>query len=142
MLIAMLPDQISNAWPLIKGHIEDSLPPTGDYGPYDTNNILYNLMFGNAQLWLYANKDQVNQGFVVTTIHNDISGVRWLFVYCVIIIDKEAKVDWQAEFETLKKFAHSRGCSKMGAYIMNQKLLDILKENDVETRFVFANINL
>lgn len=142
MLVALLPDQISDFWPLLKGHIEDSLPPTGDWGPYDLNNILYHALAGYAQIWLYNNKEGVNQGFIVTTIMSDISGVRILLIYNIVVIDKSAKVDWMQELETLKKFAHSKGCSKIGSYVMNQKILNIVKEHEVETRFVFAHMNV
>ena len=142
MLVALLPDQISDFWPLLKVHIEDSLPPTGDWGQYDLNNILYNALAGYAQIWLYNSKEGVNQGFIVTTIMNDISGVRTLLIYCIVVIDKTAKVNWMQELETLKKFAHSKGCSKLGSYVMNQKILDIVKEHEVETRFTFAHMNI
>lgn len=142
MLVALLPEQVSDMWPILKGHIDDSLPPTGDWGPYDMNTILFNLLSGYAQIWLYKNDLQENQGFITTTIMNDISGVRTLLIYNIIVIDKSAKVDWIREFETLKTFAHSRGCSKIGSYVMNQKILNIIKEHDVETRFTFAYIDI
>lgn len=142
MLVTLLPEQVSDMWPILKGHIEDSMPPTGDWGPYDINNVLFNLLAGYAQIWLFKNSLQENQGFVTTTIMTDISGVRTLLIYNIIVIDKSAKVNWMQELETLKKYAHSRGCSKIGSFVMNQKALDILKEHDVETRFTFAHINI
>ncbi len=142
MLVALIPSQISNYWPLLKGHIEDSLPPTGDYGDYDINSILYHALAGLAQVWIYHNENQESQGFLITHISTDISGVKTVVIYCAIIIDKTAKVDWEAEFNTLKIFANSRGCSKMASYVSNEKAINALKEYDVETRFVYANINI
>jgi hypothetical protein len=142
MLVVLLPSQVSEYWPLFKGHIEKSLPPTGDYGQYDMNNILYSLLAGYAQIWVYHNEKHESQGFIVTYIFTDISGVKNLIIYCAIVIDKEAKVDWQAEFEVLKKFAHSKGCSKMASYITNPKAIEKLKQTDVDVRSVYANITL
>jgi hypothetical protein len=142
MLVALLPEQVSDMWPILKGHIDDSLPPTADWGQYDMNTVLFNILAGYAQIWLYKNKEQENQGFVTTTILNDISGVKTLLIYNMIVIDKSAKVDWLAELNTLKDFAHSRGCSKIGSYVMNPKILEIVKEHEVETRFVFAHMNI
>ena len=145
MLVDLLPEQVSNYWPLFKGHIEDTVPPTADYGTYDTNNILYSLMFdyNHTKLWLCNDdKDRHNIGFVITTIMRDISGVNILLIYNMVVIDKEAKVNWLMELETLKKHAWGLGCSKIGAYVMNSKILDIVKEYEVETRFVFANLNI
>lgn len=142
MLVALLPNQVSEYWPLLKGHIEDSLPPTGDWGAYSMNDILSNILAGYAQVWLYNNEEHINQGFVVTAVYNDISGVKTLIIYCIVVIDKSAKVDWEKEFNTLKKFALSRGCSKIGAYVMNEKILEKVKDFEVDTRFVFAHINI
>lgn len=142
MLVAMLPEQVSDMWPLLKGHIEDSLPPTADWGQYDINNILFNILTGYAQIWLFKDSEQRNQGFVTTTILKDISGVNTLIIYNCIIIDKDMKVDWMKELKTLKDYAHSRGCSKIGSYVINPKILDIIKDYEVETRFVFAHMNI
>jgi hypothetical protein len=141
MLVALLPEQISEFWPLLKGHIDDTLPPTGDYGSYDVNKILYNLLFGYAQLWLY-NEGEVNKGFIVTTIYDDISGVRSLIIYSMVVIDKTAKVDWQGEFETLRKYANSRGCSKVCSFVRNDKIVKALKEYGIDTQFTFIYTNI
>lgn len=142
MLVTMLPNQVSEMWPILKGHIEDTLPPTADYGNYNTENILWSVLTGYAQIWLYKNDKQENQGFVLTTIINDISGVRVLLIYNMVVIDKEAKVDWKKEFTTLRLYANSMGCAKIGAYVMNPKILNIVKEHNVETRFTFAFMNI
>lgn len=145
MLVDLMVEQIGNFWPLLKGHIEDSVPPTADYGTYDSNNILYHLLFdiNTTKLWLCNDdKDQHNIGFLITTIMHDISGVNILIIYNMVVIDKEAEINWLKELDTLKKYAWSKGCAKIGAYVMNQKLLDVLKDNNVETRFVFANLNI
>jgi hypothetical protein len=142
MLVALLPNQVSEYWPLFKGHIEDSMPPTGDWIPYDMNLVLFHLIAGDANLWILKDKEHNVDGLVLTTIYNDISGVRTLMLNNVVVVNKKAKVNWQIEFDTLKKYAYSKGCTKIGSFIMNQKLLDILKEHDVETRFTFAHINI
>ena len=129
-------------WPLLKGHIEDSIPPTADWGNYDMETILWHVLTGYAQIWLYKNEKQENQGFVLTTILNDISGVRTLLIYNMVVIDKEAKVDWEKEFATLRLYANSKGCSKIGAFVSNSKILDIVKKHEVETRYTFAFINI
>ncbi|OQB09989.1 MAG: hypothetical protein BWY21_00553 [Parcubacteria group bacterium ADurb.Bin216] len=142
MLVKLLPTQVSEYWPLLKGHIEDTLPPIGDWGPYHTNNILYHILYGNADIWMLEDKSHESKGFIITTVYDDLSGIRILFVYCAVIIDSTVKVDWEAEFETIKKYAYSKGCSKIGTFMSNKKALDILKEHGAETRFVFAHFNI
>jgi len=99
--------------------------------------------YNHTKLWLCNDdKDRHNIGFVITTVMRDISGVNILLIYNMVVIDKEAKINWLRELETLKKHAWSLGCSKIGAYIMNSKILDIVSKHEVETRFVFANMNI
>jgi hypothetical protein len=142
MLVALLPSQASDYWIILRDHINDSLPPIADWGPYDMNQILYSLMIGNMQCWLDMNKEQILNGFVITTIMSDISGVRTLLLYNVVVLNKDAKTDFNSCYETLRLFALSKGCSKIGAFVMNEKVLALLQEHDVETRFVFAHKNL
>lgn len=142
MLAYLLPNQISDYWPLMRDHINDSLPPTGDYGPYDMNNILFALLSGGMQLWAVTDKDAHMKGFVVTTVYQDVSGVRTLMIYNAVALEKGPLSDWTCGIETLKKFGRSRGCSKLGAFVANPKILEAIKEYDAELRFVFAHINL
>jgi hypothetical protein len=142
MLIAVLPTQVSEYWPLIKGDIESSMPPIGDYGSYDTNSILFHLMVNRMRLWLYTDEKQNTKGFVVTTILSDVSGVKTLLLYNVVILDTNVVVDWKKEFETLKTYAKHIGCSKIGAFVINENILAVLKVANIDTRFVFAHLNL
>lgn len=142
MLVALLPSQISDYWPLMKKDIEDSLPPIADYGPYDLNNILYKMMAGFIIVWLVVDKEQKTKGFVTTTILSDASGVRTLLIYNAIAIENAPLSIWKEGYETLRKYANSKGCSKIGAFIQNEKILQLLGEFDVDTRFVFAHKNI
>jgi hypothetical protein len=126
---------------MLRDHVNDSLPPTADWGDYDMNFILSSLMIGNAQCWLEQDEKDLN-GFIITTIIRDISGVATLLLYNVVALNTAAKVDYKACFDTLKTFAISKGCSKIAAYVMNEKILAMMKAQDIETRFVFAHVNL
>jgi hypothetical protein len=59
-----------------------------------------------------------------------------------VVLDKTAKVEWIKEFETLKVFARASGCSKISAFIVNEKILALLKDSEVDTRFVYAHVNV
>jgi len=144
MLVKLLPSQVTELWPLYKGHIEGSLPPTGDYGPIDMNSILSWLLIGQAQLWLFKdNKEQENKGFILTAIYGDISGVSTLMIYCMVLFDKTATVDWEKEYNTLRTYGNSKGCSKLAAFVKNEKAIDALSKNfEVDTRYVYAFMNI
>jgi hypothetical protein len=142
MLVALLPTQVSEYWDLMKGDIETSLPPIADFGPYDMNNILFHMMTNRMTCWLYKDKEQKTLGYILTTILSDISGVRTLLIYSIIVLDGMAKVEWSKEFETLKVYAQASGCSKIGAFIVNEKILALLRDTEVDTRFVYAHVNV
>jgi len=140
MLVALTPSQISQNWKLFKREIERNLPPIGDWGQYNMNNILFNLMAGYAQLWTINtdDEDMRNLGFIVTTIYTDISGVKALVIYMVVVFDTLEDVSAESIYNTLKTFALNRGCSKICSYIMNKKLVDKLASYGAETRFTFV----
>jgi hypothetical protein len=133
MLVALLQTQVAEHWSLFRDHINDSLPPIGDYGPLDMNSILHSLMIGAAVCWLVTDEKQAMVGFVVTTTLRDISGVKILLVYSsVILVNAPAKY-WTECADTLKIYAKSKGCSKISMFTNNEKLLTLLKENGAET---------
>jgi hypothetical protein len=142
MLVALLPSQISEYWPLMKGDINDSMPPIADWGPYDSNNILYALSAGLMQCWLVNDKEQKTKGFVTTAILRDISGVSTLLIYNAIVLENTSISDWSSGYDTLVKFASSKGCSKIGGFVQNEKILALLQDHDFETRFIFAHRNI
>jgi hypothetical protein len=142
MLVALVPSQVSEYWSLMKKDIEDSLPPIADWGPYDLNNVLYALSVGLMQCWLVNDEEQKTKGFVTTAILRDLSGVSTLIVYNVIVLENTPISNWSSGYDTLTKFAHSKGCSKIGAFIQNEKILALLKDQDFETRFTFAHKNI
>ena len=142
MLAALLPNQVSDHWELLKKDIENSLPPIADYGPYDLNALLYSCMVGAMQVWLVQDKEQKNKGFVTTSILRDVSGVSTLIIYNAIMVENTPVSDWASGYDTLVTFARSKGCAKIGAFVMNEKILAILKDHDFETRFVFAHKNI
>jgi hypothetical protein len=142
MLVRILPAQTSEYWDLIKGDIASSMPPIADWGPYDPTQVLYALMVGSMHLWIFTDKEQNPKGFITTSIIKDVSGVGTLMLYNVIIVNSDAKGDWEADYKTLKDFALSRGCAKIGAFVANRKILDLLEAQDFDTRFVFVHKNL
>jgi hypothetical protein len=142
MLIKLSHDQIELYWDMMKGDIQENMPPIADWGTYDPAQTLYALLIGSMQAWMFLNNKQEPQGFVTTVILDDVSGVKTLLLYHVILWNLQDKTNFDNELNTLKIYAYNMGCSKIGAFVMNEKLLAILKEHEVETRFVFAHLNI
>lgn len=143
MLVQLLPDQVSEYWPLMRPHIVENLPPISDWGPYDINEILKSLLIGSMIGWLVTDEKQEEiYGFIVGTILADVTDVRTFIIYTAIALQNIDIGPWIDGVETIKKYALSKGCSKLGAFLMNQKLLDLLSQYDVDTRFTFAFLNI
>ena len=138
MLVMLLPDQIYERWDSMEGHIERSLPPVAS--AVDVNQVLYSLLMGSAQCWVLMVNDE-EKGFLITTTLLELSNTRTLLIYCAIILDKEAKVDWADEYDTLKKFAGSRECSQIASFVDNEKVVEWLRNSGARcSTFVYADV--
>jgi hypothetical protein len=142
MLVLMLPSQTIDFWPMLEGHIERSLPPTASTPGADVNQVLYSMMVGKVRCWLLNNDKQETKGFILTTIFRDIIGVDTLLIYMAVMFDATYKLDFQGEFDTLKKYAASQGCSRISSFIANSKLIDALKAQGMNTSFTYVTFDL
>ena len=142
MLVLVLPDQVMSFWNSFEGHIEQSLPPIASVEGVDANQILYSLMIGSMQCWLYSDFEQSTKGFILTTTFRDVTDIGTLLLYEVVIFDKEVQVEWKVELETMKKFALARDCRRIAAFIANKKVLSVLESWGVNTSFTFATLDL
>lgn len=143
MLVPVLPSNVTDYWPSFEGHIEKSLPPTASIIDVDVNQILYSLMIGSMQCWLFMDsKEQITKGFILTTSFRDVSDVGTLIIYCAIIFDKTTQVEWKEELGTLKKFAIHMKCDRIAAFIANKNILAILKEWGANTEFTYATLDV
>jgi len=142
MLIIVQPSKVTDYWPTFEGHIEQSLPPTAQAPGVDANQILYSLMVGSAQCWLYTNAEQELKGFLITSTYADLSDVRTLMLYNVVVFDKTVQVDWAQEFETLRRFAIERRCNRIAAFIANEKIVEMLHKWGADTSFTYAVIDV
>jgi len=144
MLVQLLRTQISDYWPLIKPHVENHLPPVTDISHADTTQVLYCLMIGIMQCWLFVDKENQDKplGFVLTAPMNDVTDVKTLLIYNVILLDKTAKVVWEEEYNTLSGFAKSLGCVKLAAFVENQKIISALEKVGADTRHRYVVLNI
>jgi hypothetical protein len=135
VLIQLPLTQVSDHWIFVKDRLPALLPDIADEGA-NVNNILYALMVGVMQLWKISDTpapDAISRGFVLTTILGDVTDSATLLVYAVIIIDKRAKVDPDADLNTICQYAKSRGCTKIGAFTGNEKVIELLKNKGFKT---------
>ena len=143
MLVQLPLTQVSDHWPFVKDRISSSLPAIADKDA-DISNILYGLMIGTMQMWKISDTPEptgVTRGFVLTTILGDVSDTPTFLVYMVIILDKRAKINPAADFNTLKTYATSRGCTKIGVFLDNEKIISLLKDSGFKLS-TYASIDI
>ena len=143
MLIQLPLTQVSDHWPFIKDRVAQHYPAIAEKNA-PTESILYALMVGTMQMWKISDTpspDSITRGFILTTILGDVTDTATLLIYEAIILDKRAKVNPTEDFETLKGYAKSRGCTKIGVFLDNEKILTLLTEGGFSTT-TYASIEI
>lgn len=146
MLTLLLPDQVSKFWDVISYAIEQSLPPIADESPDKMNKILSSLLCGKAQCWAsYVVEGETRrfEGIVVTRIvHDDVSGIKNLLIYCLYGYDIVNRSSWISGFKSLVKYATSKGCNRIIAYTDVQHIINIVEKLGGETKYRFVSLPL
>jgi len=143
MIIKLLPDQVMNYWPMIKGGIEASLPPVTGDSKEKMNNILIELLDGRLDCWIAFRKDiEVDVvAIIITSISYDSRGdTSSLLLYCVYALKQTEGQDWVEGYEALSKYARANNCSRMVAYSNDEKILKIVEKFGGDASYRFLSI--
>jgi hypothetical protein len=147
MLTKLLPEQISKFWPVIKYAVEESLPPTiGDH-PDKMNRILSGLLSGKLDAWAsyrhLPNEVTKFEGIAVTQIlYDEASNTYSMLIYVAYAYEKMAPESWVEAYETVGKYARSKGCTRYIAYSSLPYLIDMAKKFGADTSFTFISFPL
>jgi len=148
MLTKLLPDQISKFWPVIKYAVEESLPPIaqGEH-PDKMNRILSGMLSDKLEVWAsYRHlEDGVIkfEGLMITQIlYDDASNIYNMLIYAIYAYDSTTLETWLEGYETLTKYARSKGCTNLIAYSSVQRIINIAKKLGADTSFTFISFPL
>jgi hypothetical protein len=128
MLVQLPPDQISKHWEIIRYSIEQAFPPST--AAIDMTAILTHALGGNLHVWAgLDNESGTIIAIMTTTIVSDIgSHAPDLLLYSMYGIGDSIKRDnWLDGFETLKKFATSKGCKRLTAFTASDAIKKLVK---------------
>ncbi len=145
MLTKLLPDQISEFWPIVKYAIEESLPPITNEHPDKMNRILSSALSGGLDVWVsYKKESEVKIGAVVVTklVYDDASGTTSLLIYCLYGYNELSEEAWREGFEALAKYTKSKGGSRMVAYSSIPHLTRIANKFGANTEYTFISFDL
>jgi len=134
--VKLLPEQVANAWELIKTAAEESLPPTSGAHPDRTNRLLSMCLSGKVTVWFSYSKDEEDkkfEGLVLTNvIYDEPSGTKQLLIYVLWgnLISKDA---WKLGIDGLIKYAKSIGCSEIIAYTQKKFVVKVAESLGADT---------
>lgn len=135
-----MPEQISTRWDAIKQAIKESLPPISLESPNTMNNILIKLMNGDMVCWISHNEEDEVKGFIITRIiTDDCSETKSLLLYIIYGSSKTKGADWVEGYQSLKKYALSKGCVNMIGYTKNEKLIKIADKFSSDSTYRFVS---
>ena len=146
MINAMLPEQISAFWDVIKYGIEQSHPPTTGDHPDKMNRILSALLIGMLMCWAgYERGEKANrfEGIMVTDIvYDGGSDTRSLLIYSVFGYDSISAKTWQEGLQVLVKYARSKKCSKIIAYTKIPHMVKVTNQLGGDASWTFCSFDV
>ncbi|MBW8034154.1 MAG: hypothetical protein FVQ79_00350 [Planctomycetes bacterium] len=125
MMLRMTPEQIGEAWDLIRPYIAQALPPTLGIDAQGMTNVLYSLLAEESQLWAYyGSGEDVERGkpigLIMTVIMNEpVSKARYLLIYVARTISPSKLEDYEEALDKLRTFSEANNCSQILAYVEN-----------------------
>ncbi len=147
MLTKLIPEQISKFWPIIKYAIEESVPPTVGEHPDKMNRLLSGMLSGKLDVW--ASYDHLEDGTtkfngiaVTQILYDDASNTYSLLFYAVYAYDKTTDKTWLEGYETLSKYAVSKGCTRFIAYSTLPYLIEMANKYGADTSYTFISFPL
>ena len=129
MLVRLEPDQIVKQWKHLREGVRMGLPPTAVNDDDRMANVLSSLLSGRTQMWgIYQDgKGELAGGVVTVVLVEEITASKTLLIYCFFGYGPIARTSWQDSITTLKTFAESQGCEKMGAFTTHSGISELLK---------------
>ena len=99
------------------------------------SNMLQALLAGRLECWFLCSKESKESfgkiiGVFTTTITGDtIAGVRNLLIYTMSGTNSYIPdCVWKREFETLAKYARSKGCRAIRIMTVNDRIIDVVEK--------------
>lgn len=129
MLTKLENEQLAEAWPMVERALRSSSVALSSMSEERINNVLQNLLRGNAVCWMHDRGGTITT-VVVTAVHREpISGTLNLLVYAAHAFAKCKSGDYIEMAQDLGKYAKAQGCSNILVYSSSDKLTRLLVGN-------------
>lgn len=136
MIIRLQPLQIPRFWDAIKFASVNADRVEQEYTAKYLNRLLYHLLCGKAQCFIGFSEARVLQRMAITRITVDeVRDEKSLFVQCLYSFEIVSPKVWIAEFDFIKDFARSVGCTSITSWVTNERAAQIDRMLGMEERF-------
>lgn len=141
MLLKVLPEQVSKDWDTIWPAIQASMPY--EIPPEGVTKALESFMSDAMQCWFLVKEGDI-YAIGTTTIFLDPCGRRSLFIYTILGYKPLQMEDWSDAFESLKKWAKSKGCVEILTHtpMSNTAAIRLVQSMGGDIGTVIARIDL
>jgi hypothetical protein len=140
MVIKMLPEQITKAWPYLKHGLQATKPAMMTLSDDGYNNILKNLLVGTLQCWAIVDQAAEDSfcGFFLTMISDDyVTGTKFMNVYDLFSFKPLQPGMLESCMEAGIEFAKSNNCNTIVAYSDIPYIIDIARKMGFKTNCVY-----
>lgn len=139
----MLPEVVSDNWGFFAPLIEKSLPPVITNRSTRMANVLKSILTEELVVWSYYDKHE-NLKYVTTTqVREDpIVLAKDLLIYTFSSLGAVNTTEAYNGFEVLKKFARSRDCGSMIAYVIDPRIVQFLTSQGINMKSKVMQIEL
>jgi len=127
MIVKLLPNQIADAWDMIRAGVLISLPPIVEPNQIVLKNILTRLLCGDLQCWAIQEVG-ILKGHALTYIATDThSKSKTLNIYSLYTEHSIQPDSWQGIVDSLMEFGKANKCFRLAAYTRVADIVSIAK---------------
>ncbi len=148
MLNKIYPEDVAESWEVFAPLIAKSIPPILGGNVNTMTSILEAIMVETLDCWvlLGRNSDNQNMKAFATThiVEDELTREKSLLIYTLTAMPKAKIVmeDWSDAFETLRKYAHAKGCSYISAFSDLPNVIALAKKVGANVKTTFIRLEV
>lgn len=130
MLLRLLPNQIMKYWDEIKYCIYLALPP---HVEPNYLAIQEKMLIGEMDCWVIIFEGTIRAVITTQFVMDACTDTKQLLVFSLTATEAIYIKTWEEAYNTMMKYAASRNCDRIIAYIRDDKLVDLAEHFNAET---------
>lgn len=141
-LLLLNSNGVERHWEEIKRVAEMSTPPDEEFTDEGALILLDNLQQEKAQAWVLTEDGRI-KGMALTQVRVEVAfGTANLIVLGVLSQEGIGMPLWKKGLVTLRRFAHSKGCSYITGFTLSPGIVEVAKRLGGDTDFSFVRFKV